>query len=189
MATQPDVRKPITYGAPPRPRVPPAWHVGPVAKVTRRSRLPPRLGTSGALAARVAMTMKRWMRNESLLQTPWPGRLILFLWALQLHLHLILTGIYPRAQVRLFTTPPGTSAPHNTMQKPCIHRNLTPRLLNNTHTPVGQFVFFACMSSGASLDERLCKSEIIEGTELCLGVCVRRWRPSWQKNSLTQPRM
>lgn len=67
---------------------------------------------------------------------------------------------------------------HNTMQKPCIHRNLTPRLLNNTHTPVGQFVFFACMSSGASLDERLCKSEIIEGTELCLGVCVRRWRPS-----------
>ncbi len=78
---------------------------------------------------------KGWMRNESLLQAQWPERVILFLSALQLHLYLILTGLYPRAEVRSFTyTTRHVSHPQpHAQHKPCKRHSLTPGLPTNTH--------------------------------------------------------
>lgn len=58
VAAPPEVQKPFTYRAPPRPVAPSAWHVGPVAKVTHRSWWPPR-GTGDVLVAWVAMPMEK----------------------------------------------------------------------------------------------------------------------------------
>ncbi len=88
---------------------------------------------------------KGWMRNGSLLQAQWPERVILFLSALQLHLYLILTGLYPRAQVRSFTyTTRHVSHPQPHAQyKPCKRHSLTPAY-RLTPTSEG-LLFLYCM--------------------------------------------
>ncbi len=135
---------PITYRDPPRLPVPSAWHVVPVAKVTHRSWWPPR-GTGVRSQLGALWWWKGWMRNGSLLQAQWPERVILFLSALQLHLYLILTGLYPRAQVRSFTyTTRHVSHPQpHAQHKPCKRHSLTPAY-RLTPTSEG-LLFLLCM--------------------------------------------